>query len=644
MRRLEAVAVAPDGSSLALQISSLSRRGDRRITRLWSLDPDGTHLRLLTPSGSANTGPVHAPDGRSIYFLGGPASGPRQVMRLSRGDRDTVPVTTSPVDVETFVLSRDGSRVAFSAAVFPGVGDTLASTADRLKAAARKSSSGQIHDRLFVRHWDEWKDGRRRHLFVQPTAGGTATDVMPEMDADAPSRPFGGSEQYTFTPDGSALVFTARHVGREEAWSTNLDLFTVPVDAKSPPRRLTENEATDTNPSFSPDGTLLAYLAMDRPGYESDKQTLVLRDWANGTSRQLTDAWDRSVDEFAWSNDGRSLYVVAQDAGQRSLFALDAATGSVTRLVDAGQVSHPRPAGGTVFFAWDSLQGPADLYALEDGRQRRLTNLNATTMRAVEIGEAEQFTFAGWNGETVHGYLVKPVGFDPTRRYPIAFIVHGGPQSTISNDWHYRWNPQVYAGAGYAVVMIDFHGSTGYGRAFTDSIRDDWGGKPLEDLQKGFAAALERYPFLDPARAAALGPSYGGYMINLMAGVCNEPWQCLVTHDGNIDERFAYFATEELWFPEWEHRGTPWDNRDGYTRDNPLNHVAKWRVPTLVIHGALDYRVSEVEGLAVFTALQRRGIPSRFLHFPDENHWVLKPQNSVLWHETVLEWLDRWTV
>jgi len=296
-----------------------------------------------------------------------------------------------------------------------------------------------------------------------------------------------------------------------------------------------------------------------------------------------------------------------------------------------------------LFYVLDSLDGPADLYSVVGGRHRRLTRLNAATMRRIALGEAEQFSFAGWNGETVYGYLVRPADFDPARKYPIAFIIHGGPQGSAGNDWHYRWNPQVYAGAGYAVVQIDFHGSIGYGQAFTDAIRGDWGGKPLEDLKKGFAAALERYPFLDPARACALGASFGGYMINWIAGVWNEPWRCLVSHDGNIDERFAYFATEELWFPEWEHGGPPWEHPAGYAKHNPVDHVAAWRVPTLVIHGALDYRVSDVEGLAMFTALQRRGVPSRLLYFPDENHWVLKPDNSVLWHETVLEWLDRWT-
>jgi dipeptidyl aminopeptidase/acylaminoacyl peptidase len=259
------------------------------------------------------------------------------------------------------------------------------------------------------------------------------------------------------------------------------------------------------------------------------------------------------------------------------------------------------------------------------------------------MGEPEQITFNGWNDETVHAWLVKPAGFQPGSRYPIAFLIHGGPQGSFSNNFHYRWNAQVYAAAGYGVVMVDFHGSTGYGQAFTDAIRGDWGGKPLVDLQKGLAAALAHAPWLDGSRACALGASYGGYMVNWIAGNWSEPFRCLVTHDGNLDERFAYYATEELWFPEWEHGGPAWEHPEGYAKHNPIDYVARWKTPTLVVHGGRDYRVVETQGFATFTALQRKGVPSRFLYFPDENHWVLKPHNSILWHDTVLQWLARWT-
>jgi dipeptidyl aminopeptidase/acylaminoacyl peptidase len=645
LRRLRGIAVSPDGRRIVLRIERLAPDENALHAHLWIVNADGSGLRQLTHTGGGDADPVFAPDGRALYYISRLASGMRQVVVLRLDGGEPSPVTTSPVDVESFVLSRDGRRIAFAVTVFPDpAGDTLATTARRLAAEGSRSATGQIHDHLFVRHWDEWKAGRRRHLFVQGIGGGPAVDVMPAMDADAPTRPFGGHEQFTFTPDGAAIVFTARDVGREEAWSTDLDLFVVPVDGSAPPAKLTTaNRATDTDPSFSPDGTALAYLAMRRPGYEADKQTVIVRSWPDGGERRLTDDWDRSAESLEWSPDGRTLYVTAADTGQHGLFAIDTATGSVTPIVDRGHVSHVRVVDDRIFYVHDSLDGPADLHAVDSGRHVRITRLNEARMRGVALGEAEQFSFAGWNGETVHGYLVRPPDFDPSRTYPIAFVIHGGPQSSSGNDWHYRWNPQVYAGAGYAVVMVDFHGSTGYGQAFTDSISDDWGGKPLEDLQKGYAAALERYRFLDRTRAAALGASFGGYMINLIAGVWNEPWRCLVTHDGNLDERFAYFATEELWFPEWEHAGTPWDNPASYEKHNPVHHVADWRVPTLVIHGALDFRVSDAEGLAVFTALQRRGVPSRLLYFPDENHWVQKPANSVLWHDTVLDWLARWT-
>ena len=505
LRRLEDFAPSSDGTRLILQISSVGRGKRRLDTHLWSMNADGRGLRRLTRSGGRNTSPVFAPDGRSVYYLGGRRSAPRQVMRIAFDGEPPAAVTRSPIDIESFRLSPDGTKVAFSTMVFPGGPETLATTARRLQESSHEPASGHIHDRLFIRHWDAWKTGRRSHIFVQAVDGGPVVDVMPAMDADAPVKPFGGREEYTFTPDGDAIVFTARDVGREEAWSTDLDLFQAPIDANMPPRKITtDNRATDRTPAFSPDGTRLAYLAMDRAGYEADKLTVVVRSWPEGPSGRPTDAWDRSVEEFDWSPDGRTLYATADDVGQRGLFAVDVATGSVTPLVHSGTVSRVRAVGNAVYYILDSLDGPADLYSLVDGQHVRLTRLNAATMDGLAIGQAEQFSFAGWQGETVHGYVLRPADFNPDRTYPIAFIVHGGPQSSIGNHWHYRWNAQVYAGAGYAVVMIDFHGSTGYGQAFTDSIRGDWGGKPLEDLKRGYATAIDRFPFLDrdPSRRA----------------------------------------------------------------------------------------------------------------------------------------------
>ncbi len=642
LRRLMDFTVSPDASTVVFSLRTTDYEENKGKIDLWRLRSDGTDLRQLTSHPAADTDPVFAPDGKSVYFLSARGE-TSQVFNLPLEGGEPTAVTKAPVDVNAFVLSSDGKMIAFAADVFPDCkdADTLACTQKRLTEQSKSKASGKIYDQLMFRHWDTWKDGRRSHLFVQNLTGGAAKDLMPKLTADAPVKPFGGSEQFTFSADGKQLVFTARDVGREEAWSTDLDLFSVATDGSGAPKKLTTtNRATDTNPSFSPDGKSLAYLAMARPGFEADKQTIIVRSWADGKERRLTEAWDRSPDSIRWSADGKTIYANAWDLGQLSLFAIDVASAKVTSLVGQGHVS---AVGEQLFYAQDSLNGPSELFHLEGGKPKQLTHLNEEAMKGVKLGQPEQFSFPGWNGDKVYGYVVKPVDFDAKKKYPIAFLIHGGPQGSFGNQWHYRWNPQVYSGRGYVAVMIDFHGSVGYGQAFTDGIRADWGGKPLEDLQKGFAAALEKYPFLDKSRACALGASYGGFMINWMAGMWNEPWKCFVSHDGNLDETFAYYSTEELWFPEWEHGGTPWEQHMGFAKHNPVDHVAKWKVPTLVIHSAKDYRVSDVEGLATFTVLQRRGVPSKLLYFPDENHWVVKPQNSVLWHDTVLGWMDQWT-
>ncbi|MCR4415472.1 MAG: S9 family peptidase, partial [Thermoguttaceae bacterium] len=572
-------------------------------------------------------------------------SGSSQVWRIAIDGGEAEQVTDLTLDAANLVLSPDGRHMALTMEVFPGASPE--ETKKRLDETAQRKATGRVYDRIFVRHWDTWKDGRRSHLFVLPASGrGRLVDVMPRMDADCPSKPFGGTDEFTFTPDGSELVFTARDVGRREPWSTDFDLYRVPIDGSRAPECLTEaNEAWDTHPRFSPDGKTLAYLAMRRPGYESDRFRIVLRAWPGGQERVLTEAWDRSPEEIAWSPDGGTLWATAANLGQRSLFAIDAASGTPRVVVREGDVRSPAASGEGVVYSLSHLKSPAELHWVRaDGAgPRALTRINAQRVAAARMGDCEQFTFAGHRGETVYAYVVKPADFDPARKYPVAFLIHGGPQGSFGNTFHYRWNPQAYAGAGYAAVMVDFHGSVGYGQAFTDSIRGDWGGKPLEDLRKGLDAALARYPWMDGDRVAALGASYGGYMINWIAGNWPDRFRCLVNHDGNLDERMAYFDTDELWFPEWDHEGTPWTHPEGFEKHNPVLHVGRWKTPMLVIHGARDYRVVDAQGLATFNALQRRGIPSKLLYFPDENHWVLAPHNSILWHETVLGWLDQWT-
>ena len=642
MDRISDPVVSPDGKRVVFMLRTTDLAANRGRTDLWLMEADGKDLRPLTSHPAADLNPRWAPDGKTVWFIS-TRSGSAQVWRIPVDGGEAEQVTRLPLDAANLVVAPDGRTIAFSLEVFPGL--CPGETKKKLDDIASGQASGRIYDRLFFRHWDTWADGRRSHIFVMPAAGGEARDLLPDMDADAPSKPFGGTEEMAFTPGSRGLVFTARDVGRQEAWSTDLNLYTVPLDGSQPPRCLTDkNRATDTQPLFSPDGKTLAYLAMTKPGYEADRFRIVLRSWLDGAERVLAESWDRSPSSLCWSPDGKTIYVTAENIGQISLFAVDVSSGTVKTLVREGYSSFPSAYAGRIIFGLNNLRSPVEIYSVKaDGTDLRpLTRINAVKLAAARMGDFEPFSFKGWNEEIVYGYVVKPVDFDPAKKYPVAFLIHGGPQGSFGNNFHYRWNPQAYAGAGYGVVMVDFHGSTGYGQAFTDSIQGDWGGKPLEDLQKGLAAALERYPWLDGERVGALGASYGGYMINWIAGAWPDRFRCLVAHDGNLDERAAYYDTEELWFPEWDHQGTPWTNPEGYEKHNPVNLVKNWKTPMLIVHSAQDFRVVETQGLSSFTALQRRGIPSQLLYFPDENHWVLKPQNSILWHETVIGWLDKW--
>jgi acylaminoacyl-peptidase len=648
--------LSPDGSRVVYDIRSTDLAANKGTHALWVVcancapGPTSQPVRLAASAGGA-TNPRWSPDGNAIFFLS-MRSGSAQVWRtdLSAAPIGTAPVqvTKLPVPVGTFAISPDGNTLVVSLAVFPDC-ETPACTKQRLDARKSQKATGQIFDKLFVRHWDEWADGTRNHLFAlhlnaQGIAGGTPTPLMAHFDGDTPSKPFGDDADFAISPDSHTLVFSAREAGRTEPWSTNFDLFEVKLDGTEAPKDLTvANPAWDAAPSFSPDGKQLAYKAMKRPGFEADRFGIMIRDLASGATREIDPTWDRSAGELKWASTGQ-LLVTVEDHGHEILASVDPLSGAHTALTQDGHVAAVTEAGGRIVVARDSLAGPAELYRVEGGKIAPLTNRAAEQLAGVEMAPYEQFSFSGWNNELVSGFVMKPYGFQPGRKYPVAFIVHGGPQSSFGDDWSFRWNPQFYAGAGFASVFIDFHGSTGYGQAFTDSISGHWGDRPLDDLQKGWNAALAKYPFLDSNRACALGASYGGFMVYWMAGNWNGPFKCFVDHDGVFDNRMMGYSTEELWFSEWENgHATPWEQPQDYERFNPIDHVASWAKPMLVVHSALDYRIPLEQGLAAFTALQRKGVPSEFLTFPDENHWVLKPQNSLQWHATVLAWLKRWT-
>ncbi len=643
--------VSPDGKLVVYDVRSTDYDANKGVHAIWTVCATCDHPapRRLAASDGGATAPRFTPAGQ-ITFLSH-RSGSDQLWRTTlAADAKPVQVTHLPLGIGSYRIAPDGRTLIVSLAVFPDC-DTPVCTKQRLDARAAQKASGVLYDHLFVRHWDEWADSTRNQLFAIPldAQGATAGDPRPLMrgfDGDVPGKPFGSDDDFTISPDSKTLVFSARQAGRTEPWSTNFDLFTVRLDGAAPPADVTkDNPAWDAAPIFSPDGRTLAYKAMRRPGFEADRFGIMLRDLASGATHELAPHWDHSADAIRWSADGRTLYTTAAETGRQKLFALDAGTGDVTTLTADGHVSELDVSAGTLVYARDSLAGPTQLYTLADGQQpRQLTHADEDRLAGVELAPYEQFTFPGWNNDTVHGYVMPPVGAQPGRTYPVAFLVHGGPQGSFGDSWSYRWNPQTYAGAGYAAVFIDFHGSTGYGQVFTDAISGHWGDRPLTDLQAGWHAALEKYKYLDASRACALGASYGGYMIFWIEGVWGKPWRCLVDHDGVFDNRMMGYSTEELWFSEWENgHATPWERPENYERFNPATRVADWNVPMLVIHSAHDYRIPLEQGLAAFTALQRKGVPSEFLTFPDENHWVLKPQNSELWQQTVLAWLGRWT-
>ena len=650
LERISEPAASPNGQRIAYTLRTTDMEADRGRTGVWLVDartPGEPPVRLTDLAANATSAEWSA-DGRFVYYLSN-RSGSDQVWRSDVARHDPVQITRLPLDVGSFRVSPKADRLVVSMEVFADCAD-LACTHERLNTLAHAQAHGRLYDGLFVRHWDTWSDGRRSQLFgLALDAAGLAAGAPVNLSGnlgDVPGKPFGGREDYAFSPDGATVAFAVRAASPAEPWSTNFDIYLVAAGGGKPRNLTPDNPAWDGQPAFSPDGSTLAYVAMSRPGFEADRFELRLLDLKSGAKRRLTQGWDRSIASFAWAPDGRSLVATADDLGQRPLWSIDSKTGSPTALTAAGEVEAFAVAAKRVFYTRSDLAHPADLYAVglaqPAPQSRQLTHLNAAALSGRELGGYEQFTFPGWNNEKVYGYLVKPAGFDAARTYPLAFVVHGGPQGSMGNEWHYRWNAETLAGAGYAVVMIDFHGSTGYGQAFTDSISGDWGGKPLEDLKLGLAAALQRYPWLDANRMCALGGSYGGYMMNWIAGQWPDRFKCIVTHDGIFDNRSMYYSTEELWFPEWENGGPEYVNPAAYAKHNPVDHVNQWQTPTLVIHGELDYRVPYAQGLAVFTALQRRGVPSEFLYFPDENHWVLKPANSVQWYDTTIAWLNRW--
>jgi len=647
MRRIGAPTVSPDGRWLVYQLRETDLAANRGRNDLWVVDlrnPANPPTRLVTTATFSEHDARFAADG-SLYFISN-QSGSDQLWRMTVPGGPMQQVTDYRTDVAGYLLSPAGDRIAIWA-------DRDISCADincaNVPAAATGQGSARTYDETFVRHWDTWAtQGTRSRIFVMPMVDGrpqgAGAPVAANLIGDAPTKPFGGAEELAWSADGRTLYFTLREGGRTEANSTNLDLYSVAADGGAAPVNLTQaNRATDTGPAVSPDGNWLAYTAMARPGYEADRLVIQLRDLRSGATRALTEGWDRSVGSIAWAPDSRSLLVTAGDTLDTPLFRVDARSGRVTRLTEGGTVGNVTPlADGSIVYTLNSIQAPDDLYRRDArGRVTRLTAVNAEALAELDPVNVARFSFAGARGDRVWGQIVRPSTFEG--QLPVALLIHGGPQGSFGNSWSYRWNPRLFSAPGYAAVTIDFHGSTGYGQAFTDAINRDWGGAPLEDLRLGLAAAGREDARIDVSNACALGGSYGGFMANWIAGNWPDGFRCLVSHSGVFDQRAMAYETEELWFTEWEFGGPYFEPAAAanYERNNPVNFVQNFRTPMLVLHGERDFRIPYSQSLGLFNALQRRGVPSRLVVFPDENHWILRPQNSIQWYREVHGWLDR---
>lgn len=636
-------AVSPDGQFVVYGLNSI--KDDKKISNLYiqSLTGANNTKRQLTNHQLKEHDVVWSNDSKSIYFLSN-RSGTSQVWRLPLNGGESLQVTNLPIDINGYKLSPDNSHIAMTLDVFNEC-ETLDCNAKMNDKNTNSVTSGREYTQLMVRHWDTWRNGSFKHLFVGNLKNDVVSnliDVTKGLKTDVPAKPFSGMEEVSFSTHNNSIVYSAKAPSNKQADSTNFDLWQVNLDGSSPVNLTVKNKAWDAQPIFSGNGRFMAYAAMQREGAESDRRAIMLKDLVTGNVKEVAPLWDRSVRDMLFTKDSRNLVVNTQDIGQVSVFLINIQFGDIKQMTNEGNSSLVGVTDDYIITHKSSLDNPGQLYklSLDAATETAITAFNESNLKDIQFGQYSQFSFKGWNDEKVHGYWVKPVDFDPKKKYPIAFLIHGGPQGSFSNSFSSRWNAQLWAGAGYGVVMIDFHGSTGYGQAFTESINQDWGGKPLEDLQKGLTAIVNQQPWLDGDNACALGGSYGGYMVNWIAGNWPNKFKCLVNHAGLFDMRMFYNVTEELWFPNYDFGGSYQNVSNQYEKFNPVNYIKYWKTPMLVIHGEKDFRVPYGQGLAAFTVLQKNNIDSKLLIFPTENHWILNTDNKIQWYDNVLDWMS----
>ncbi|MFI5335214.1 MAG: prolyl oligopeptidase family serine peptidase [Opitutales bacterium] len=640
--------LSPDGQAVLFVVTDPLKAENRTKSDIWIIPTAGGEARRLTRSPKQDRHPRWSPDGQWIAFESN-RDGSYQIWLMPADGGEARRLTSLATEATQPVWSPSGDKLAFVSAVFAEFSEKPFAESDRLNqerlsALEKNPVKARLFDHLLYRHWDSWVEGKRQHVFVLGLKAGAAAgdprDVTPgDNDGVPTSDTFSEGDEFTFSPDGRSLVFTAPPVPvREQAWSTNHDIFLVDL-ATGVRRQLTTNPAADGEPHFSPDGRFLAYRAQARPGFEADRWQLMLLDLASGQSRSLTADLDRSVNGFTWAPDNATIYFHAYDNAGNTLWRVSLAGGAAERVVTGGSTSDVRvgPDGRTLVYELSRFNQPPELMRLkQSGAPERLTHVNDALLQGIEMAAPESVTVAGADGTPVQMWIIKPPHFDPAKKYPLVFWVHGGPQGAFADGWSTRWNAELWAAQGYVVSLANPRGSTGFGQKFTDEISRDWAGKVYTDLM-ACLAHLEQQPWIDPTRMASAGASYGGYMMNWFEGHTNK-FRCIVNHDGVYNLDSMYGSTEEVWFDEWEH-GKPWETDAKQQALSPHLYAANFKTPMLIIHSDLDFRIPITEGMQAFTALQRRGVPSKLLMFPDEGHWVLKPGNSELWHRTVFAWL-----
>lgn len=639
VRRVSDPQVSPDGRKVAFTITDPDKPANKSNTRIYLVPIEGGEPTALLAGDTLSESPRWSPDGKRLAYI---SESQVWVMDVASGEKKKITNVATGADVP--VWSPDGKWIAFTSEVYPEC-TTEDCNRKRAQAAEESEVKAKVADRLLYRHWKTWKEGKRSHVFVVSADGGAARDLTPG-DYDAPPFSLGGPPEYAFSPDSKELAFT-RNTEKDEAISTNNDIFVTAVTGGEAKRITTDNRGADSTPLYSPDGRYIAYRSQPRAGFEADRWQLMIYDRQTNKARSLTEAFDLQVESLAFSPDSQKIYLTAGERGLQPVFTVPVSGGTVTKLITDGFNDDLKITadGKWLVFTRNTAARPTEVYrASADGSGAApVTKINDALIAGFNLKPAEEVTWQGAEDMKVSGFVVKPPDFNPSRKWPLLVLIHGGPQSAWNNNWGYRWNPQVFAAAGYVVFMPNPRGSTGYGQKFTDDISGDWGGKVFTDLMNGVAHVVS-LGYVDKDRIGAAGGSYGGYMVNWIEGHNNDPrfqFKALASHAGVYNLTSMYGATEELWFTEWEFKGTPWDNPEMYTRWSPHMFVKEFKTPMLVIHGELDYRVPVGEGLQLFTALQRRGVESKLLYFPDEGHWILKPQNSELWYNTVLGWFDK---